>query len=170
MKRFLLLCGALFVAIAPTAAAAQPTTPTVTFEQRQISAVTGQVVSLESVVTNPGSAPTGKLIAHINVTSLEGVYVDLEDWSQDVTVHVDPVPAGEETPLDWEVQAVNSGRFAIYVVLLPQDGGPLIVSPPVQVTVTARRPLNAGGALPVSIAVPVVLGLITLATRYRRTS
>ncbi|HEU4946890.1 MAG TPA: hypothetical protein VFT31_07035 [Kribbella sp.] len=161
------LAATLLLAIAPVAGAAAPPSPTITFSRQRMSAVTGQVLSLESVVTNPGATPTGRMIAHLNVTSLDGVYVDLEDWSQEVTASVAPVPAGGETELDWEVQAVNTGRFAIYVVLLPDGGGPLVVSPPVNLTVAPRKTLNAGGALPVSIAMPVLLGLLTLATRYR---
>ena len=58
-----------------------------------------KTLTVESVVSSdqPG-------IAHINVVSLDGVYVDLEDWSQDVTQRV---PAGTDTQLDWEFQAVN---------------------------------------------------------------
>ena len=80
----------------------------------QLTAVIGQTLTVESVVSESGPA-----IAHLNVVSLDGVYVDLEDWSQDVT---QPVPAGADTQLDWEFQAVNPGHFAVYVVLIPQNG------------------------------------------------
>jgi hypothetical protein len=46
--------------------------------------------------------------------------------------------------------------------------GPLIVSPPVHVTVAARQTLDTGGAVPVAIGVPILLGLVALATRFRR--
>jgi hypothetical protein len=140
--------------------AATPPTPAIAMNQDQLSAATGQTLSLESVVSHQ----TSPAIAHLNVTSLDGVYVDLEDWTKDVT---QPVRPGEETQLDWEVQAVNSGHFAIYVVLIPQNG-PLIVSPPVHLTVATRQTLNTGGALPVALTIPTLLGLAALAPRIRR--
>jgi hypothetical protein len=138
-----------------------PPTPVITMNQDQLTAVTGQTLALESVITADLSTSA---IAHLNVTSLDGVYVDLEDWSQDVT---QPVPPGPEATLDWEVQAVNSGRFAIYVVLIPSTG-PLVVGPPVHVTVSRRATLDTAGALPVALIIPTILGLTVLAGRLRR--
>jgi hypothetical protein len=65
----------------------------------------------------------------------------------------------------------------VYVVLLP-DGpgsagkGPLWVSPPVHVEVAGRQTLSAGGALPVVLGVPVLIGLAagTARLRARRTN
>jgi hypothetical protein len=139
---------------------AAPPAPGITMNQDQLGAVTGQTLTLESQVS---SAPAGS-IAHLNVTSLDGVYVDLEDWTKDVT---QPVPAGSEAQLDWEVQAVNSGHFALYVVLIPKNG-PLIVGPPVNVTIASRQTLDTGGALSTALAVPTFLGLAALGTRLRR--
>jgi hypothetical protein len=165
------LLAAALLAAAPAAVpapvpaavrAAAPPQPVITLSQEQMSAVTGQTLSLESVITKPGDQAA---IAHLNVTSLDGVYVDLEDWTQDVT---QPVPPGPESQLDWEVQAVNSGRFAIYVVLIPTSG-PLVVSPPMTVTVAARHTLDTGGAVPVALVVPALLGAAALATRVRST-
>jgi hypothetical protein len=50
----------------------------------------------------------------------------------------------------------------------PTVRGPLAVSPPVRATVAGRRVLTSGGALPVAVAVPVLLGLATAVVRYRR--
>lgn len=132
--------------------------PTITTQPDQLTAVIGQTLTVESVISSnqPG-------IAHLNVVSLDGVYVDLEDWSQDVTQRV---PAGSDTQLDWEFQAVNPGHFAVYVVLIPQNG-PLIAGPPVHVTVSRRETLDTGGALPVAIAVPTLLGAAALIGRRR---
>ena len=99
------------------------------------------------------------------MVSLDGVYVDLEDWTQDVT---QPVPAGADTQLDWEFQAVNPGHFAVYVVLIPTSG-PLVAGPPVRITVTPRQTLDTGGALPVAIAVPSLLAIGVLVGRRRTT-
>ena len=132
--------------------------PTITMNTDQLTAVIGQTLSVESDVSESGPA-----IAHLNVVSLDGVYVDLEDWSQDVT---QPVAAGSDTRLDWEFQAVNPGHFAVYVVLIPKNG-PLVAGPPVRITVTPRQTLDTGGALPVAIAVPAVLGAATLIGRLK---
>ena len=132
--------------------------PTITMNTDQLTAVIGQTLTVESVVNESGPA-----IAHLNVVSLDGVYVDLEDWSQDVT---QPVAAGSDTQLDWEFQAVNPGHFAVYVVLIPKNG-PLVAGPPVRITVTPRQTLDTGGALPVAIAVPAVLGAATLIGRLK---
>jgi len=132
--------------------------PTITMNHDQLTAVIGQTLTVESVVSESGPA-----IAHLNVVSLDGVYVDLEDWSQDVT---QPVRAGTDTSLDWEFQAVNPGRFAVYVVLIPQNG-PLVAGPPVHVTVSRRETLDTGGALPVAIAVPTLLGTAALIGRVK---
>jgi hypothetical protein len=74
--------------------------------------------------------------------------------------------------LSWEIQAVNAGSFDVYVVMLPNGTssagtGPLVVSPPVHITVKARRTLNAGGSLPVVVVVPSLLGLAVVVTRLR---
>jgi hypothetical protein len=132
--------------------------PTITMNHDQLTAQLGQTLTVESVVSESGPA-----IAHLNVVSLDGVYVDLEDWTQDVT---QPVPAGADTQLDWEFQAVNPGHFAVYVVLIPQSG-PLVAGPPVHITVAPRQTLDTGGAVPVAIAVPTVLAIGALVARRR---
>ena len=67
----------------------------------------------------PGTAPTGEILAHLNVASIEGsVYVDPEDWSSDRSQQLSLKP-GESRKLSWEIQAVNSGLFAAYVVVVP---------------------------------------------------
>jgi hypothetical protein len=132
--------------------------PTITTDPGQLTAPIGTTLSVETVVHDSGPG-----IAHLNVVSLDGVYVDLEDWTQDVTQRV---AGGPETSLDWEFQAVNPGRFAVYVVLIPQHGR-LIAGPPVYVTVSRRQTLDTGGALPVAIAVPGLLGGAILTRRLR---
>jgi hypothetical protein len=132
--------------------------PTITMDHDQLTAQIGGTLAVESVVHESGPA-----VAHLNVVSLDGVYVDLEDWTQDVT---QAVPGGAEVPLDWEFQAVNPGHFVVYVVLIPRSG-PLVVGPPVRITVSPRQTLDTGGALPVAIAVPAILGTVVLAGRVK---
>ncbi|TDW77193.1 hypothetical protein [Kribbella pratensis] len=132
--------------------------PTIAMDHHQLTAQIGQTLTVESVVSNSGPG-----IAHLNVVSLDGVYVDLEDWSQDVT---QPVPGGGESALDWDFQAVNPGHFAVYVVLIPKNGA-LVAGPPVHITVSPRQTLDTGGALPIAIAVPTLLGAAALITRLK---
>ena len=132
--------------------------PTITMDHDQLTAQIGQTLTVESVVSNSGPG-----IAHLNVVSLDGVYVDLEDWSQDVT---QPVPGGGASALDWDFQAVNPGHFAVYVVLIPKNGA-LVAGPPVHITVSPRQTLDTGGALPIAIAVPTLLGAAALITRLK---
>ncbi|MER5337396.1 hypothetical protein [Micromonospora sp. NPDC002717] len=180
MKTELALAGLLLALTAPvgltaSAAAAPPPLPgtvEVVLEQSQIDTVVGERLTLESRVVNSGNAPTERLVAHFNVASLDGVYVDLEDWSADVTREVPPVASNSSMSLSWQVQTVNTGSFDVYVVLMPGGDatagtGPLVVSQPVHVTVAGKRTLTAAGSLPVAIVVPVVLGLVAAAARYR---
>jgi len=145
----------------------------VMFEQRRHAAVLGDRFTFRSRVANSGAAPTDQLIAHLTVASLTSdVYVDPEDWSSNRTLEVTPLAPRSSSSLSWEIQAVNVGSFAVYVVLLPGGGvvagtEPLVVSPPVHVRVAGRQTLNAGGSLPVVVVVPVLLGLVTVAARYR---
>lgn len=146
--------------------------PTITLDQQSAAVTTGQVVTFESAITNPGPGPTDKLVAHLNVAALDGHYVDLEDWSGDVTRVVEPIPAGEQTSIEWDVQAVNAGEFALYVSLIPSSGrGTVISGQPMHVTVAARHTLNSGGVLPVALAVPGFWAVVAAvaALRLRRT-
>lgn len=180
MRSLFVLAGLLLTLTAPaglaaTPAAAAPTrseTVEVSLDQSRINAVVGDVLTVQSRIVNSGAAPTDRMVAHLNVASLDGVYVDLEDWSADVTREVKPVAAGSDATLSWQFHAVNVGSFDVYVTLLPGGAssagtGPLVVSPPVHVTVAGRRTLTAGGSLPVAVAVPVLLGLVAAGARYR---
>ncbi|GIH03580.1 hypothetical protein Rhe02_16470 [Rhizocola hellebori] len=178
MRALALLAALGIVLIGPalpgTAAHAADTEPIeVSFDQTEVVVVIGQQFSLQSEVVNTGPIPAGARLAHLNVASLTGgVYVDPEDWSANRSLSVEPMAPGDSVPLDWDLHAVNAGSFDVYVVLLPNAAatagtGPLIVSPPVHVTVTERRTLNPGGSLPTVIAVPVLLGLIAATIRYR---
>jgi hypothetical protein len=144
----------------------------VTVDQPRISAVIGDRVTIRAHVSNSGGTVSDALIAHLNVASLTGTYVDLEDWTAAPTQPVKPLDAHATTELSWDIQAVNAGRFDVYVVVLPNGAtssgaGPAVASSPVEVTVAGKRTLNAGGSLPVVIAVPLLLGGAALAARLR---
>ena len=165
--RTLLLIAALGLALPP------PTTTEVTLDQSRVSTTVGARLRVTSHIANTGSTPTDPLVAHLNVASLDGVYTDLEDWSADVTRAVDPIAPGSRESLLWEFQAVNTGEFDVYVAVMPNGlasagRGPLVVSPPLHITVGERRPLNAAGALPVVLLVPLLVGSAATAVWLRR--
>jgi hypothetical protein len=145
---------------------------TVVMEPTELSTVLGERFTITTEITNTGTESTGTVLAHLNVASITGsVYVDPEDWSADRSQELELQP-GETRSLAWEVQAVNSGSFAAYVVVLPfgntaSAAENLVVSPLVKLEVAPRSTLNAGGALPVVLGVPALLGLITAASRLR---
>jgi uncharacterized cupredoxin-like copper-binding protein len=155
-----------------TPAMAVPTTVSVVMEPTRVTTVLGGRFTLETEVTNTGTAATGTLLAHLNVASVEGsVYVDPEDWAADRSQELELQP-GESRRLSWEVQAVNSSSFAAYVVVLPFGSTTaaaehLVVSPLAKLEVAPRSTLNPGGALPVVLLVPVLLGILTAAARLR---
>jgi hypothetical protein len=155
-----------FVFAAAIAVAAAPASagPSITFDRSDVAVAVGDRFTLTSMAA--GADVSTPQIAHLNVVSLSPeVYVDPEDWSGQRS---QPMAA----TLTWNLQAVNAGRFDVYVVIVPVTGtGPLAVSSPVHVTVTARRAISAGGALPVAITVPLlVAGALLLNRRRYRTS
>jgi hypothetical protein len=139
-----------------------------------VSTRLGESFRFSSTVSNNGQATLSGLVAHLNIVSLsKGVYVDPEDWSSERTRYLPPLGRGRSIEIPWKVTAVNGGRFAVYVVVVPSEGpatsaGDLAVSPALEARVTERRTLNSGGVLPLSLGVPAALGLATLVVRARR--
>lgn len=158
----------------PAAAAPlDPGTVEVTFDQSSVRTVLGDRFTLRMRIRNSGTDRTDPLLAHLNVASLRNdVYVDPEDWSQRRSQDVAPLDPGATTELSWPIQSVNAGSLDVYVVLLPNGAssagtGPLAVSPPVHLQVAGRRTLSPGGAIPVAVVVPVLLGLAAAAISFR---
>jgi uncharacterized membrane protein len=137
-----------------------------------VSTRLGDELTVTTRVTNTGSASTGSLLAHLNIASVDRrAYVDPEDWSSERSQEL-TLSSGESRTLSWDIQAVNSGSFAAYVVVLPtastRAGSPeLVVSPMIRLEVATRSTLDAGGALYVVGIVPLVLGVTALAVRWR---
>jgi hypothetical protein len=175
MRPHLLLAGIVLAlaipAIPAPAAAAAPVD--VTLDRARQATTMGDRLTVRARIANVGTTTTDPLIADLNVTSVTAaVYVDLEDWSASRTHELPPLKPGASTALSFELKAVNAGRFNVYVVVLangasPDGTGSLAVSPPLLVTVAGRRTLSAGGALPVAVAVPVLLGLALAVARIR---
>jgi hypothetical protein len=168
MRTFLLCAGLLLLLASPAAAA------DITFDRTSAGVAVGERVTLSTRITNPGADPTTAFVAHLDIVSLTpDVTVDPEDWSSERSQDVEALEPGGATTLSWPIQAVAAGSFDAYVVLAPTGdrapgAGPLLVTTaPVHVEVAGRRALDAGGALPVVLAMPVLLGLGAAAMRYR---
>ena len=140
-----------------------------TSDRSRASVVVGDRLTIRTRLENRRAAPTGRLIAHLTVVSLTAdADVDAEDWSSRRTVEVPALAPRAGTEVVWEIQAVNAGRFALHVVVLPNTatgGGAVAASPLVHVDVSGRRTLNAGGTLPVVLGVPLLLGAMAVATQ-----
>jgi hypothetical protein len=153
----------------------------VTMDRPAVTAVLGDRFAVRSTVINAGTAPTGPLLAHLDIVSLHNdVYVDPEDWSSDRSVDVEPLAAGGRTTLEWTVRTVDAGEFDVYVVVLPagpaaaggSSGKPsaaaLSVSPPLRLAVASRQTLDPGGSAVVALTVPLLVGALVLGSRRRR--
>jgi hypothetical protein len=120
------------------------------------------------VVRNTGARTATGLIAHLNVFStVPGTEVDPEDWSSDRTRYLAPLPSGATVRVAWTVKAVDDGRVALYAGVVARDGE-VAVTPAVDVRVASRQSIEAGGALPVAVGVPLLLALLWLTVRRRR--
>lgn len=168
----LVLAVALAACVSVAAARAQADPQlSVTVDRPYISTNLGGKFSFRSTVENTGPQAAENVIAHLNVLSLrEGTYVDPEDWSSDRTRYLDPIPAGGSLTVEWQMQAVNDGAFAVYVTALPDTGveATPAVSPAIRLDVTARRTLNPEGMVPIALGVPLLLGFLALGVRLRR--
>lgn len=143
----------------------------VTVSRQRIATQLGHKVSFTTTVANHGSTSTGPLIAHLNVLSLRsGVEVDPEDWSTHRTRYLGSIPAGGSRTIKYPVHAINTGRIALYVAVLPQVGParPPITGPTVQLVVANRDTLNAGGILPLALGIPTLLALLAGGMQYAR--
>jgi hypothetical protein len=144
---------------------------TVTLDRPSVSTSLGQSFGFASTVRNAGDGQLTGLIAHLNVLSVDpDVYVDPEDWSSRRTQFLAPLAPGASVDLPWRVQAVNSGELVVYVAVTAEDGAdPVVASGPLRLTVTEQRTVNAGGVLPLAVAMPAaVLVLMGAAARRRR--
>lgn len=173
MSRRLGAATALVLALAAAGsirAGDAPGTLSVTADRTQISTRLGHKFAFRTTIANTGAAPVRGLIAHLNVLSFDSsVYVDPEDWSSHRTDYLAPVPAGGSRTVTWRMQAVNAGRFAAYVAVLPRSGPkPPVTGPTIDVTVAKRTTLNPHGVVPLALGVPALLGLLMLGVRMRR--
>jgi hypothetical protein len=157
--------AAAAVALAVVGAAnAAPDDVSVIVHQSRINTRLGENIVFRAEFANHRSTATGALIAHLNVLSLrQGVEVDPEDWSTHRTRYLGTIAPGATRTITWKVHAINKGRIALYVAVLPQagDSRPPAIGRTVQLVVAGRDTLNAGGILPLALGVPALLALIT---------
>lgn len=143
----------------------------VTVDRQRVATQLGHKISFPTTIANHGSTSTGPLIAHLNVLSLHsGVEIDPEDWSTHRTRYLGAIPAGGSRTITYPVHAINTGRIALYVAVLPQvgPGQPPITGPTVQLLVAKRDTLNAGGILPLALGIPALLALMAGGMQYAR--
>ncbi|TDO44389.1 hypothetical protein EV643_116201 [Kribbella sp. VKM Ac-2527] len=147
---------------------------TVELDKTQAAIGLGQNMKFISTVRNPGEQEVSGAIAHLNVLAVDaGVYVDPEDWSGERTQYLDPIGGGEEETLEWEIQAVNSGRFIVYVAITSSEAaGAVIASKSLRLDVAAERTLDASGLVPIAAGVPgllvLLMGLVMVRRRRHR--
>jgi hypothetical protein len=178
------LAAALASAPAMAAAARSPqssqssradSTLSIEFDRSRVDLVVGDKFTLTSTIANNGATPSTPVIAHLNVASLTSdVYVDPEDWSSSRSRYLPAIAPGQSVDVTWDMQAVNSGWFDIYVVLLPRGASslgstePLVVSHAVLAKIAGKQTANPGGALPAVIGIPLLIGAAAVWSRYRR--
>ena len=133
----------------------------------QVSTRIGADLRFTATISDRGPGTLSGLIAHLDVVSRDpAAYVDPEDWSSQRTRYLPPVAPGASIEVPWTVKAVNSGRFAVYAVVL--GAGRPLAGPALDARVAERRTLDAGGVLPLALGVPGLLGLALLGVRARR--
>jgi hypothetical protein len=161
----------LTVVGAPTVHAAPPAGVTVTIDRTKVSSALGRTFKFSAKVANGGATATPPLVAQLDVLSLDpDTYVDPEDWSGARTRYLGSLPARGSRTIEWEVKAVNSGSFGVFVGVLPQSGAPAqpVTGPTLRVDIAERRTLNSGGILPLALGIPALLGALALGLRVRR--
>jgi hypothetical protein len=156
-----------FLALPAGPAAAQPQDGlSVTLASPRASVGVGDRITVSARVDNQATAPRDGLVAHLSVVTLDPkVYVDLEDWTASPTKQLATLPPGASASATWEIQAVNAGRFNVYVVVLGRGHA---VSAPQLVEVAGHRRLSSAGVLPVTVVVPLLLGLAAFGARRLR--
>jgi hypothetical protein len=167
-----LLIAAALAAASPAAVATPTATHlSATVDRARITTQLGRSFEVRSTVTNSASTPASGLVAHLSVLSLRSdPYVDPEDWSSRRVVFLDPIPAGGSRTLRWRMTAVNAGTFGVYVTVLSTEPAtaPATNTPTIDLRVSERRTLDAGGILPLAIAVPALLAGLAIVLRVRR--
>jgi hypothetical protein len=164
------ICVALLTVVVVAVLAGPAAAITVSLDGPPVTTGVGHRFTFTTTVANTGASAVSDLVAHLNVLSDDpGTYVDPEDWSSHRTQYLPAISPNGEQKLTWSVQAVNSGNLTVFVSVLPRhESGTVVTSPPLRVFVDQRRTLNSKGALPLTLGIPVLIGLVGLGVRRRR--
>jgi uncharacterized membrane protein len=160
----------ILLARAGSAGAAPTPTLSVTVSQTEAVLKAGEQLKFTSTIANSGEAATPPLVTNLNLVAVGGSFVDPEDWSPDRFATVDPIAPGGSARQDWTVHAIQGGDYSVFIVVLPdtttRTGSDTVVgSQAIHLHVDETGHLNPGGVTPISIAVPLVLGLALISTR-----
>lgn len=167
MGRLGALAALLLVGATAASGAARAALPEVSMSRAQVSTSIGDEFSFTSTIANTGATPLAGLVAHLDVVSWDrDAYVDPEDWSSERTRYLPPLAPGRSIEVPWTVKAVNSGHLAVYVTVL--GAGRPDTGPALDARVASRTTIDAGGALPLAIGVPALLGAAAIGVRRRR--
>ena len=138
----------------------------------RLSTSVGQPAAITIALANESSEPTTEVAVHIDITDPRGTNsVDPEDWTPELTLSREALLPGERVTESWSVTPIQGGDFVLYAVVLDANAGvepgTLSVSNGVPVHVEERRSFNPQGVLPLSVAMPTLLG-VALVWRFRR--
>jgi hypothetical protein len=146
---------------------------------------TGDVTSFHTTITNRGTTASSSIVAALNIVKANavssgtgigrgtGINVDPEDWAPERTQSVPPLAPGQSVVLNWTIFSILAGDYMVYVVAIPEPGGPDLSSTPVSgpalhLIVQGVSQYNPGGVLPMTVGVPIVVGLVWLSLRIWR--
>ena len=142
---------------------------TVELDQTEVQAGPGEKIHFTSTVRNTGTEELRDLVANVAIlTSDPGVYVDPEDWSAKRTQFVDRLDAGDETTLEWDVQAVTAGPLILYVAVTDPGSDSVAVSGPLFMDVSGKREVKSQDAFPLVTGIPAAMLLLLVLTGVRR--
>jgi hypothetical protein len=165
----LVTAGTVLLGLASPAAAVPQIS--VRVDRMEITTKLGHKFTFHSTIANDGAAPLSGVIVHLNVLSYDpGTYVDPEDWSSHRTIYLATLAPRATRTIDWKLQAVNDGTFAVYVAAVPRAGTPgaPVTGPAIRVDVAKRTTLNAQGVVPLALGIPAALAALALGLRFRR--
>ncbi len=166
---FAFVCLAAF-GFSPAASADPLDDVAVTVDPSSHSVVLGDTFTVQITVTNEGAAATDPLVLHVDITDpSKPTSVDPEDWTSTLSKTIGVLDSGSSVTVDWELQPIAGGEYAVYAVALSAGAETLSPSNVLRVAVADQRSLNPGGILPVAIGAPVVVGgLLLLQMRLSR--
>lgn len=167
------LLWVLATGVAPAVAGTQLGPVEVRVEVGDRSMELGESRHLQVQVTNNATTASPPLTVHLDITDPAAAHsVDPEDWTSTLNQTTPALPPGAGATLEWTLQPISGGSFALYAVALAPGADTLASSNVLTIEVTDRRSLNPGGIAPVAIGIPGLVGaaLLVQVTRARRVS